>query len=116
MERTSRNEYRGVQMRKETRFGIYLRDRFECQYCSRDLHNARPMDVTLDHLKPRCKGGTNDPRNLVTACRRCNCSRKDRSWREFADGEAIQRIKRSRRRVVNRNLAKAIIEDAIPTT
>ncbi len=34
-----------------TRFNVFLRDRFACQYCgSRE-------DLTFDHLLPRSKGG-----------------------------------------------------------
>ena len=34
-----------------TRFNVFLRDRFSCQYCgSRD-------DLTFDHLLPRSRGG-----------------------------------------------------------
>ncbi len=32
-------------------------------------------DLTADHIRPRAHGGTNEPENLQTLCRRCN-SRK----------------------------------------
>jgi 5-methylcytosine-specific restriction endonuclease McrA len=35
---------------KKRRLAIYLRDRFACQYCGQDLHDATPRQVTLDHL------------------------------------------------------------------
>ena len=31
-----------------TRFNVFLRDRFECQYC------GSPDDLTFDHVVPRC--------------------------------------------------------------
>jgi 5-methylcytosine-specific restriction endonuclease McrA len=31
-----------------TRFNVFLRDRFECQYC------GTPEDLTFDHVIPRC--------------------------------------------------------------
>ena len=34
-----------------TRFNVFLRDRFECQYC------GSPEDLTFDHLVPRSHGG-----------------------------------------------------------
>ena len=34
-----------------TRFNVFLRDKFECQYC------ASPSELTFDHVVPRSKGG-----------------------------------------------------------
>lgn len=52
------------------RFAIFKRDSFRCRYCGRG-----PMDgvkLTIDHAHPRSDGGTNDPKNLLTACEDCN--------------------------------------------
>ena len=40
-----------------------------CVYCGSD------SNLTLDHVKPRCRGGRNDASNLVAACRSCNRSK-----------------------------------------
>lgn len=49
-----------------TRFNVFLRDRFSCQYCgSRD-------DLTFDHLIPRARGGQTTWENVVAACSPCN--------------------------------------------
>jgi hypothetical protein len=49
-----------------TRFNVFLRDRFSCQYCgSRD-------DLTFDHLIPRSRGGQTTWGNVVAACSGCN--------------------------------------------
>jgi 5-methylcytosine-specific restriction endonuclease McrA len=49
-----------------TRFNVFLRDKFECQYCgSKD-------DLTFDHLIPRRLGGATTWQNVVTACSPCN--------------------------------------------
>ncbi|WP_126401955.1 HNH endonuclease [Blastochloris tepida] len=49
-----------------TRFNVFLRDRFSCQYCGdRD-------DLTFDHLIPRSRGGQTTWENVVTACSCCN--------------------------------------------
>lgn len=49
-----------------TRFNVFLRDRFECQYCS------SPDDLTFDHVIPRCSGGQTTWENVVAACSPCN--------------------------------------------
>lgn len=59
------------------RLAIYIADGFACFYCRRDLKEAKPGEITLDHLIPRSKGGDNAAGNLITACRRCNSSRAD---------------------------------------
>lgn len=115
MARSSRNHTnRGVVIRKSTRLAIYLRDRFTCCYCGTDLHSAKPFQITLDHLVPQSKGGSNDPANMITSCRKCNCSRQDRPWTEFATGGAIQRIQNARRRTLPREMALAILAGEKP--
>ena len=54
---------------KRTRFEVFKRDQFACQYCG-----ATPPKVMLevDHIDPVAGGGTNDMDNLVTACFPCN--------------------------------------------
>ena len=49
-----------------TRFNVFLRDRFACQYCG-----ARE-DLTFDHVVPRSRGGHTTWNNVVTACSPCN--------------------------------------------
>lgn len=108
----SRRAYKGVCLRKDLRLAIYLRDRFCCVYCLRDLHDAAPSDITLDHVVCESDGGGNTPDNLVTACRACNCSRQDKPLARFAGPEARAHIRRNTRRSITRyrRLAKAIIE------
>lgn len=54
---------------KKLRFEVFKRDKFTCQYCGK-----RPPDVMLevDHIHPKCEGGTDDQSNLTTACFSCN--------------------------------------------
>ncbi|OUJ11605.1 HNH endonuclease [Acetobacter sp. DsW_059] len=52
-----------------TRFNVFLRDNFSCQYCD-DQFPAH--DLTFDHVIPRCKGGRTSWENVVTACGVCN--------------------------------------------
>jgi len=101
----------GCWCRPDLRLALYLRDGFRCLYCCRDLHDADPRDITLDHLVPKTDGGSNEPSNLVTACRACNCSRQDKPLKRFAGPETICDIKRNTARKISRyrKLAKALI-------
>ena len=55
-----------------TRFNVFLRDKFSCQYCgSKD-------ELTFDHLLPRSKGGKTNWDNVVTACSSCNVKKGGR--------------------------------------
>ena len=49
-----------------TRFNVFLRDKFSCQYC------GSSEELTFDHLLPRSKGGETNWDNVVTACSACN--------------------------------------------
>ncbi|WP_162559457.1 HNH endonuclease [Microvirga sp. 17 mud 1-3] len=55
-----------------TRFNVFLRDRFTCQYCG--THE----DLTFDHVVPRSKGGQTTWENVVAACAPCNLRKGDR--------------------------------------
>ena len=49
-----------------TRFNLFLRDEFCCQYC------GSKGDLTFDHVIPRARGGVTSWENVVAACSRCN--------------------------------------------
>ena len=51
---------------------IYKRDNYKCQYC------GSFKDLTIDHVIPKSKGGTNKWDNLVTCCRKCNLKKGDK--------------------------------------
>lgn len=93
------------------RLAIYIRDGFVCQYCGTDLRNSPAANVTLDHLTCRTHGGSNEPSNLITACRSCNSSRGARSIEDFAPGGALDRIAKQITLPLNDKLAKALIAD-----
>ena len=56
-----------------TRFNLFLRDRFSCQYCG-SLHN-----LTFDHVVPRRLGGVTSWENVATACSPCNLRKGGRT-------------------------------------
>lgn len=53
--------------RKLTRFEIFKRDRYKCQYCGKES-----KQLTLDHVMPRFRGGQHTWENVVSACVNCN--------------------------------------------
>lgn len=55
-----------------TRFNVFLRDRFVCQYC------GAGKDLTFDHVIPRSRGGTTTWENVLTACSPCNLGKSNR--------------------------------------
>lgn len=52
-----------------TRFNVFLRDNFSCQYCNTRFPT---QELTFDHVIPRSKGGRTSWENVVTACSPCN--------------------------------------------
>ncbi len=56
-----------------TRFNVFLRDQFQCQYC------GSPHDLTFDHLIPRCRKGLTRWDNVITACAPCNLKKGSKS-------------------------------------
>jgi len=55
-----------------TRFNVFLRDRFTCQYC------GSKEDLTFDHVIPRSRGGRTTWENVVAACAPCNLKKANR--------------------------------------
>jgi CRISPR/Cas system Type II protein with McrA/HNH and RuvC-like nuclease domain len=55
---------------------IYKRDGHECVYC------GSSKNLTLDHVIPKSRGGTNDWTNLVTSCFKCNLKKANRTPEE----------------------------------
>lgn len=57
---------------------IFERDDYTCQYCGN-----RGGKLECDHVYPVAKGGSHDENNLVTACFKCNRSKKDKTLEEW---------------------------------
>ena len=55
---------------------ILLRWDYRCAYCDEALGRS----ATLDHVVPKAKGGTTDPRNLIPACLACNAHKQHHDW------------------------------------
>ena len=64
-------------VRKMTRFEIFNRDKFTCQYCGQ-----RTRQLTLDHVIPRYRSGDHSWENVVSACVACNRRKAGRTPKE----------------------------------
>lgn len=61
-------------MSQRLRFAVLTRDGFKCRYCGAPAPDVR---LTVDHVIPVAKGGTDDMDNLVAACEDCNGGKAD---------------------------------------
>lgn len=59
-----------------TRFNLFLRDRFCCQYC------GAKGEMTFDHVVPRASGGRTTWENVVAACGPCNLAKGSKSLKQ----------------------------------
>lgn len=73
-------------IRKEKRLALYLRDGLACCYCGASVEDG--TQLTLDHVTPHSKGGSNEHTNLVTCCHRCNSARGNRDIFAFTKSVA----------------------------
>jgi len=58
----------------KTRFEVFKRDSFTCQYCGGNPPN---IILEVDHIMPVSKGGENNMENLITSCWACNRGKRD---------------------------------------
>lgn len=63
-----------------TRFNVFLRDKFTCQYCAKV---SKAEELTFDHVIPRSKGGKTEWENVVTSCRSCNTAKGNKSLKKL---------------------------------
>lgn len=72
---------------KKTRFEVFKRDSFKCQYCGATAPEAV---LVVDHIHPLSKDGADDMMNYITACQPCNAGKSDRT---LADNTALVKQK-----------------------
>ncbi len=53
--------------KKLTRYEVFSRDNYTCQYCGYETR-----ELTLDHVIPKSRGGNHDWENIVSCCYPCN--------------------------------------------
>lgn len=62
-----------------TRYHVFLRDEFTCQYCG---NRFAPKDLTFDHVIPRSRAGSSRWENVVTCCGPDNNRKGNKTPRE----------------------------------
>lgn len=55
---------------------LFKRDKYTCLYCNKHL---KPCQATIDHIVPKCKGGTSSYDNCATSCYPCNAKKGKRT-------------------------------------
>lgn len=73
---------------KKVRLAVFERDGGVCQYCGAVCSSVN--DHTLDHVTPIALGGGHDANNLRTACKACNCSKKNQTIDEFRFSQTVR--------------------------
>lgn len=73
---------------KRTRFEVLKRDNHTCRYCG---GTAPDVVLTVDHVTPVALGGSDDPSNLVAACRDCNYGKASTS----PDAATVEDVKQT---------------------
>lgn len=83
----------GKWIRPAKRLAIYLRDGMACAYCGATVEGG--ASLSLDHLLPQSRGGSNGEGNLITCCGRCNSKRGNMdlsAWLDVACGPDARRV------------------------
>lgn len=73
---------------------IKNRDGFRCWYCGRRFRKKTGVKPTMDHQRPRSKGGDSHVDNLVYACADCNFDKADLTVEEYR-----RKVQRTRTRL-----------------
>jgi hypothetical protein len=63
--------------RKKWRQSIKEQWNHQCAYCGSD------ENLTLDHITPRSKGGSDRVTNVLCACKECNTSKGHQKWYDW---------------------------------
>lgn len=88
-----------------TRFNLFLRDAFCCQYC------GAKGDLTFDHVVPRAAGGITSWGNVVAACSPCNLHKGSKTLAK--SGLQLQQIPRPPQAEQLRNIGRRFPPDLL---
>ena len=69
--------FRSSDAKKMWRDAIKARDEYSCVYC------GSTEELTIDHVRPKAKGGSTTANNCVTCCKKCNQAKGSLELAEF---------------------------------
>lgn len=108
-------------VRGSVRYEVLRRAGGRCELCG---VTSRDMQIDVDHVVPRAKGGTNDADNLQALCRTCNAQKRDRDDTNFRllheaythreDGCIFCHLEEAK--IVSGNRLALVVRDAFPVT
>ena len=75
--------FRSTDAKRMWRQIIKARDNNRCTYCGATEH------LTIDHVRPRCRGGETTASNCVTACLTCNQAKGSLNLHEFLNLKTV---------------------------
>ncbi|WP_429216421.1 HNH endonuclease [Kitasatospora sp. MAP12-9] len=70
--------YRWVQLRNSILADYIAAHGGYCNGYQVDIHYVDTTQLTVDHIVPKARGGTDDRSNLQVLCRACNSRKRDR--------------------------------------
>lgn len=92
---------------------VFRRDDFTCVYCGRSPRDNPSLELSVDHVEPRMRGGDHSRGNLVTACVDCNRAKGGRAaWDWLSEHPEERERFLSRTSYVWPRLRTAIVEAA----
>lgn len=94
--RIIRSNYKGG-LRSEgwndLRLSVLKRDGYKCLRCERTHKQLRLLEIELqvNHIIPRCRGGTDQPMNLMSECAECHS-------KEYRHGRMRQKLNKAKKK------------------
>lgn len=80
---------------------VFQRDQYICCYCG---NTTTKKNRTIEHLKPRSKGGNDTPLNCVCACKTCNHQRGNVDLDVYMKKRGLSTLK-------NKKMSKLVLKD-----
>lgn len=84
------------------RKSLLIKQDFRCAYCMCNLKN---QVMNVEHVVPIRQGGTNEPKNLVAACKDCN--KEKNSW--ALSEQRIRKMRKDTTKLRRKSIKKASI-------
>ena len=78
----------GNRVNPQVKLTVIRRDGFKCIYCK--TIGTQKNYLTVDHIFPLSKGGTNRQKNIACSCRECNQKKKNMLLTDFIKKYGIE--------------------------